>query len=125
PRPAYGYPQLNDIPPHQIHAQMLMIQAQNARRDGATAHVPPYNNSYPAQPPMMAMPQRYGVPPGLSKRQNAMLIAAGVTVFAGVVALVVVKTGKPRAKAAPATIQAKAAPPPIHVDPANQAALAE
>ena len=35
------YPQATEIPPHSVHAQMLVVQGEQRRGDLSTAHVPP------------------------------------------------------------------------------------
>lgn len=92
PRPGYGYPQATEIPPHSVHAQMLLIQTQNRRGDGSTLHVPP--TPYDSLP----MPPRYQQPQ-LSKRTKLVLAGVGLAVFAAVMTIAVVKSGNAKAKA--------------------------
>jgi hypothetical protein len=84
--PLYSYPQATEIPPHSVHAQMLMIQTQNRRGDGSTAHVP----SLPFEPG--PQPPRYA-PPQLTKRAKMVLAALGLAMFAAVTTVAIVKSG--------------------------------
>jgi outer membrane biosynthesis protein TonB len=86
PRPMYQYPQATEIPPHSVHAQMLLIQTQNRRGDGSTVLVPPtpYDN--------VMMPPRYAAPQ-LSKRAKLVLSGIGLAVFAAVMTVAIVKSG--------------------------------
>ncbi len=138
PGPAFGYPQLNDIPPQQIHAQMLLIHAQQGSRgDGSTAHVPPmsYSNGYSAPQPLVMVPARYAVPPVITKRMKAIMIGAGITVLAAILALGIIRSSRAKVpstagKAGSSTTVAKTmtptpAPPPKQVvaqDPPKQVA---
>src|SRR5262249_29244307 len=76
-RPMYPYPQATEIPPHSVHAQMLLIQTQNRRGDGSTVLVPP--TPYDSLP----MAPRYSQAQ-LSKRAKLVLSGVGLAVFAAV-----------------------------------------
>ncbi len=112
-RPAYGYPQATEIPPHSVHAQMLLIQTQNRRGDHSTAHVPP--TPYDG----MQIPRAYSQPQ-LTKRAKLVLAGIGLAVFAAVMTVAIVKSGNSKAKAiagekktdgkSEAKVAAKAAP---------------
>ena len=96
-RPSYPYPQATEIPPHSVHAQMLMIQTQGRRGDGSTAHVAPAHYD-----PMIGMPPpQYGRPPAqLSKRTKLAIAGIALALLTGIVTAAVVKSGsKPRAAA--------------------------
>ena len=100
PRPLYTYPQVNEIPPHSVHAQMLMLQSQS-RRDIAAGS--PYDGN----------PMRRFVAPQLTKRAKIVLAAIGVAVILGVATIAIVKSGsKPKPAAKPAIEEAK--PKPSH-----------
>lgn len=91
PRAMYPYPQATEIPPHSVHAQMMLIQTQNRRGDGSTAHVPPA--PYDAMPPM----HRYAQPQ-LSKKSKLVLAGIGIAVVAGVLTVAIVKSSHTAAK---------------------------
>jgi hypothetical protein len=97
-----GYPQAAEIPPHSVHAQMLVVQqSQNRRGDHSTAHVQPvpYGSS-----PMIAGPMpasRFLAPPTMSKRTKYMIGGAAITLFAAVFTIVIIKSGG-KTKAQPA-----------------------
>ncbi|HEY5944846.1 MAG TPA: FHA domain-containing protein, partial [Kofleriaceae bacterium] len=93
-RPIYPYPQATEIPPHSVHAQMLLIQTQNRRSDGSTAHVPPT--------PYDGIPAQVYSPPQLTKRAKMVLVGIGLAVFAAVMTVAIVKSGgnKPSTTAA-------------------------
>jgi outer membrane biosynthesis protein TonB len=89
-RPSFPYPQAAEIPPHSVHAQMLLIQQQGVRRgDGSTAHVPPV----PYNPMVMGgAPSRgYGVPQ-LSRRTKLLIGGIALAVLTGVVTAAIVKS---------------------------------
>lgn len=88
-QPIYTYPQVSEIAPHSVHAQMLLIQSQNRRGDGSTALVPPV--PYDGMP--MAAP-RY-TQPQLSRRTKHVLAGVGLAVFAGILTIAIVKSGGP------------------------------
>jgi hypothetical protein len=94
-----GYPQATEIPPHSVHAQMLVVQSQNRRGDLSTAHVPPtpYANGLAA--PMAA---RFAAPSQMSKRTKYLLGGAGLALFAAVATIAIIKSGK---KTQPVTTQ--------------------
>ncbi len=96
-RPMYGqYPQATEIPPHSVHAQMLLIQTQNRRGDGSTAHVPPTPFDGVQLQPRYTQPQ-------LSKRTKLILGGAGLALFAAIATIAIVKSGGPATpKAVPA-----------------------
>jgi hypothetical protein len=91
PRAMYPYPQATEIPPHSVHAQMMLIQTQNRRGDHSTAHVPPA--PYDAMPSM----QRYAQPQ-LSKKSKLVLAGIGIAVVAGVLTVAIVKSSHTPAK---------------------------
>ncbi|HEX5063210.1 MAG TPA: FHA domain-containing protein, partial [Kofleriaceae bacterium] len=90
----YPYPQATEIPPHSVHAQMLLIQTQNRRGDHSTAHVPPMSFDQ--------LPQQRYSQPQLTKKAKVVLIGVGLAVFAAVMTVAIVKSnsGKPQASAA-------------------------
>jgi hypothetical protein len=98
PQRMYPYPQATEIPPHSVHAQMLLIQTQNRRGDGSTAHVPPV--PYDMQ---VALQQRYSQPQ-LTKKAKLVLAGIGLAVFAAVMTVAIVKSSS-RPKAAVADKQ--------------------
>jgi hypothetical protein len=134
-RPSYPYPQATDIPPHSVHAQML-IQQSHRRGDASTAHVQPV--PYMGMP-MQAQPSGYRAPQ-LSRRTKLLLAGIGLAVLTGVVTAAVMKSGdKPKTSAATATAKAgtpqpTATPPkagkaqptvePINVAPKEQPKVA-
>lgn len=83
-RPIYTYHQVSEIPPHSVHAQMLMIQTWNhkawRRLDGAGPAVP-YDNI--TTPPQRIQPQLTSA--------RLVLAGVGVAVFAAV--LTITKSG--------------------------------
>lgn len=96
-RPAYPYPQATEIPPHSVHAQMLLIQTQNRRGDASTAHVPPisYDPMMMGQPPVQ---QRAYVPPQISQRAKYIAAAAAIAVIAAVLTIAIAKSSSSKAK---------------------------
>ncbi|NVB77541.1 MAG: FHA domain-containing protein [Kofleriaceae bacterium] len=108
-RPMFGqYPQATEIPPHSVHAQMLLIQTQNRRGDGSTAHVPPTPFDGVQMQPRYSQPQ-------LSKRTKLILGGAGLALFAAIATIAIVKSGsseKPKAVPA-ATTGAEGAQPKV------------
>jgi pSer/pThr/pTyr-binding forkhead associated (FHA) protein len=108
----YAYPTAAEIPPHSVHAQMLLIQTGNRRGDASTAHVSPM--SFDAMPP-----PRY-TQPQLTKKAKMVLLAIGIAVFVAVMTVAIVKssTSKKTALAATPTDKKetkKAAPKPAAV----------
>jgi pSer/pThr/pTyr-binding forkhead associated (FHA) protein len=94
PRQSYPYPTATEIPPHSVHAQMLLIQTQNRRGDASTAHVPPMSfdpMGYAQQPPMMQQ-QRYSQPQ-ISQRAKYIAAAAAIAVVAAIATIGIVKSG--------------------------------
>ena len=90
PRPMYSYPQATEIPPHSVHAQMLLIQTQNRRGDGSTMLVPPTPyDGLPAPPPSYSQP--------LTKRAKLVLGGIGLAVFAAVATIAIVKSDSAKA----------------------------
>jgi hypothetical protein len=85
PRTLYTYPQATEIPPHSVHAQMLLIQTQNRRTDASTAHVSPTPYDGIMQPGYLA--------PQLSKRAKLVLAGIGLAVFAAVLTIAITKSG--------------------------------
>jgi hypothetical protein len=81
------YPQVSEIPPHSVHAQMLLIQTQNRRSDGSTALVPPVPYDGMVSPPV-----RYSQPQ-LTKRTKLVLGGVGLAVFAAVLTIAITKSG--------------------------------
>jgi pSer/pThr/pTyr-binding forkhead associated (FHA) protein len=97
-RPSFPYPQAAEIPPHSVHAQMLIQQTHGRRGDGSTAHVQPV--PYMGGMPMHAQPRGYEGPQ-LSRRTKLLLAGIGLAVLTGVVTAAVMKSGsKPKASAA-------------------------
>ncbi len=92
-RPIYPYPQATEIPPHSVHAQMLLIQTQQRRGDGSTVLVPPTPYD------MMPMAPRYSQAQ-LSKRAKLVLSGVGLAVFAAVMTIAIVKSGNGKKSAA-------------------------
>ncbi len=88
------YPQVSEIPPHSVHAQMLLIQTQNRRSDGSTALVPPV--PYDGMP---IPPVRYSQPQ-LTKRTKLVLGGVGLAVFAAVLTIAITKSGSSSGKTA-------------------------
>lgn len=86
-RAMYTYPQVSEIPPHSVHAQMLLIQTQNRRSDGSTALVPPAPYDGMPSPPV-----RYSQPQ-LTKRTKLVLAGVGLAVFAAVLTIAITKSG--------------------------------
>jgi pSer/pThr/pTyr-binding forkhead associated (FHA) protein len=116
PRQSYPYPQATEIPPHSVHAQMLLIQTQNRRGDASTAHVPPMTYdpmnpmAYAQQPPMMQ--QRYSQPQ-ISQRAKYFAAAAAIAVVAAIATIAIVKSGDDKKPAPSAnTAGAGSAKPP-------------
>jgi pSer/pThr/pTyr-binding forkhead associated (FHA) protein/outer membrane biosynthesis protein TonB len=113
PRPiAYPtYPQGPDIPPHSVHAQMLLIQTQNRRGDGSTMHVPP--TPYDG---MVAAPNlsRWS-PPQLTKRAKLIFAGAGIAALAAIATIAIVSSDdKPKASAKKAaTVEPIKQPEPV------------
>ncbi len=98
-----GYPQATEIPPHSVH--MLHVQqTQNKKRnDASSAIVPaPYL-------PAKAQP-RFQVPQ-LTKRTKLMLGGVGLTVFAAIATVAVIKSSQSSAPQ-PVAETAPLAPPP-------------
>ena len=84
-----GYPQANEIPPHSVHAQMLVAAQLNQRGDHSTAHVQPvaYNSGLVAQPA-----PRF-TPPPLSKRAKLTVLFGGLAVAALFTTIAAIKSG--------------------------------
>ncbi|HSD91188.1 MAG TPA: FHA domain-containing protein, partial [Kofleriaceae bacterium] len=110
PRPSYPYPQATEIPPHSVHAQMLLVQSQNRRGDASTAHVPPmsYDPMLGALPPLQQ--QRY-TPPQLSSRAKYILAGAGLAILAAIATIGIVKSSSAKPKAEAATTNGSASQP--------------
>jgi hypothetical protein len=89
-RPSFPYPQAAEIPPHSVHAQMLIQQTHGRRGDGSTAHVQPV--PYMGGMPMHAQPRGYEGPQ-LSRRTKLLLAGIGLAVLTGVVTAAVMKSG--------------------------------
>lgn len=93
-RPIYAYPQVSEIPPHSVHAQMLLIQTQNRRGDGSTALVPPVPyDGLPPPPPRYSQPQ-------LTRRTKHVLAGVGLAVLAAILTIAITKSGGPSATTA-------------------------
>jgi len=103
-RAIYTYPQATEIPPHSVHAQMLLIQTQNRRGDGSTALVSP--TPFDMLPPQAP---RY-MPPQLSKRAKLVLAGIGLAVVAGVLTVAIAKSGDSKPKPVAADKQGAATP---------------
>jgi pSer/pThr/pTyr-binding forkhead associated (FHA) protein len=124
----YGnpYPQATEIPPHSVHAQMLVVQQQHVRRgDMSTSHVPPaaFNG--------IAVPPRYsGAMQPLSKRTKYVIVLGAVMVFATIATVAIIKgsdkqhvahqgngSGSATVKVTPLpdppTLMKQVAPPPV------------
>ena len=102
PRGMYpSYPQAADIPPHSVHAQMLLIQTQNRRGDNSTMHVPPT--------PYDGVPQqiRYSTPQ-LSKRTKLVLGGVALAVLAAVMTVAITKSGSGKQPSVAGAEKAKA-----------------
>lgn len=130
--PAYvatAYPQATEIPPHSVHAQMLVVQGQQKRGDLSTAHVQPVAYG------MVAQPQRFSGSIPLSKRTKYIAALGALTVLATVVTVALLRGGdkkhhvahkdpapetKPTVTPAPtpAPVQAQTAPQPPAPAPA-------
>jgi hypothetical protein len=102
--PSYPYPQATEIPPHSVHAQMLLIQTHSGRGDGSTAHVPPM--PYDAQLPMM--PPVHAVTQPMTKRAKLLLAGIALAVLTGIVTAAVVKSSKRTKPSAASTAEATA-----------------
>ena len=121
---AMGYPQATEIPPHSVHAQMLLIQAQQGRPDPSTAHVAP--TPYLPSPPGVQL--RQYAQPQLSKRSKMLLVAAGVSAFAAILTIAILKSGgsKPTKQAlatggsGSATAKTTTVEPILQLDPPKQ-----
>ncbi|HEY5927157.1 MAG TPA: FHA domain-containing protein [Kofleriaceae bacterium] len=102
-RPMFAYPQASEIPPHSVHAQMLLIQTQNRRGDASTAHVPPV--------PFEMVPQRY-TQPQLTRKAKFVLLGIAVAVFTAVLLVALIKSNahKPRATAGTGSAEKKTEP---------------
>ncbi len=112
-RPSFPYPQAMEIPPHSVHAQMLIQQSGARRGDGSTAHVAPV----PYNPMAMGVPQRAYGASGISRRTKLLIGGIALAVLTGVVTAAIVKSGetpKPSAsaKADKPTGKGKATPDP-------------
>jgi pSer/pThr/pTyr-binding forkhead associated (FHA) protein len=100
-RPIYAYPQATEIPPHSVHAQMLLIQTQNRRGDGSTAHVPPTPyDSLPSPIPRYLAPQ-------LSRRTKIVLGGVGIAVLTAVLTIAIAKSGSGPTNKTSAKVTAK------------------
>jgi pSer/pThr/pTyr-binding forkhead associated (FHA) protein len=112
PRPvAYPtYPQATDIPPHSVHAQMLLIQTQNRRGDGSTMHVPP--TPYDG---IAAAPSLRWSPPQLTKRAKLIFAGAGIAALAAIATIAIVSSDdKPKTTAKKAaTVEPIKQPDPV------------
>lgn len=102
-RPSFPYPQAMEIPPHSVHAQMLIQQTQGRRGDISTAHVQPVPYM---QMPMAAPSGGYEVAQ-ISRRTKLVLAGVGLAILTGIVTAAVMKSGdKPKASAsATATVK--------------------
>jgi hypothetical protein len=104
-RPMYGYPQAAEIPPHSVHAQMLMIQTANRRGDASTAHVPP--TPYEVLP----LQHRFASQPQLTKKAKMVLLGISIVVFAAVMTVAIVKSSSSKKPALAATSSDKTKKP--------------
>jgi outer membrane biosynthesis protein TonB len=109
------YPQALEIPPHSVHAQ-LMVQAQNRRGDHSTAHVQPvaYGNGMLAQPrPRLLSAQ-------LSRRTKLGVGLGALSVLAAITTIALLRTSKSAKAASTGTgsgsaVIAKAPPKPAPI----------
>lgn len=94
--PSYPYPQAAEIPPHSVHAQMLMIQTQGRRGDNSTAHVAPAHYD-----PLIGMPPpRYDNAPQVTKRTKLAIAGVALALLTGIVTAAVVKSGSSKSRPA-------------------------
>ncbi|HEY1549341.1 MAG TPA: FHA domain-containing protein, partial [Kofleriaceae bacterium] len=103
------YPQASEIPPHSVH--MLVVQAQNARRDGSTSQVP--HAAFSAAQPI---PLRF-MPPTLSRRARIGIALGAITLFATITTIAIAHSGsggkaKPASTASAPTTPKVATPAP-------------
>jgi len=101
--PAYAataYPQATEIPPHSVHAQMI-VQGQQKRGDLSTAHVQPVAYG------MVAQPQRFSGSIPLSKRTKYIAALGALTVVATIVTVAVLRGGDKKHHVAQKTEPAK------------------
>jgi len=110
PRPSYPYPQATEIPPHSVHAQMLLVQSQNRRGDASTAHVPPM--SYDPMFASIAQPQQRYTQPQLSARAKYIIAGAGLALLAAIATIGIVKSSSAKPKPTPSTTSGSASQPP-------------
>ncbi|HEY6037366.1 MAG TPA: FHA domain-containing protein [Kofleriaceae bacterium] len=105
--PAYaatGYPQATEIPPHSVHAQMMVVQGQQKRGDLSTAHVQPVAYG------MVAQPQRFSGSIPLSKRTKYIAALGALTVLATIVTVALLRGGDKKHHVAQKADPAKTAP---------------
>jgi pSer/pThr/pTyr-binding forkhead associated (FHA) protein len=119
PRPSYPYPQATEIPPHSVHAQMLLIQTQNRRGDASTAHVPPmsYDGRYAAPPMQRYTPHQQ---PQISPRAKYIAGAAAIAVVAAIATIGIVKSGGSKPKPVASAQGSGSASKKAIVDPIKQ-----
>ena len=114
PAPPLFYPQATEIPPHSVHAQMLVVQAQTKRADGSTALVQPTPYGMLAQPQAARF-----APPQLSHRTKLVLGIGALSLLAALTTIAVVRSGTSKAaeaKPAPkSTATVAPAPPPAPI----------
>ena len=96
PRPLYAYPQASEIPPHSVHAQMMMIQTQNRRDSGPMGPPTPFDS------PVAARASRGYAQPQISKRAKLVLAAIGLAVFAAVATIAIMKSSSGNKSTKPA-----------------------
>ncbi len=113
-----GYPQAQEIPPHSVHAQMLVAAQLNKRGDLSTAHVQPI-----AYSSMVAQPEPSAHTP-LPRNTKLALIFGGIAAVALFTTIAIVKSGgaPPKvAEKAPIVTKGSASitplPPPVKVTP--------
>jgi len=90
-----GYPQAREIPPHSVHAQMLVAAQLNQRGEHSTAHVQPI--AYGA---MVAAPEPQYARTPLTKRAKMALIFGGIAAAALFTTIALVKSGGASTKTA-------------------------
>ncbi len=111
PAALYGYPNGSDLPPQNVarNAQMLVISQQGRRNDASTQHVAPI--SYGMRP----SGQRAAFAPAkLSQRARLIVAGIGLTLFAMVITVAVIRSGGNASTVAAGSSEAPppAAPPP-------------
>ncbi len=101
-----GYPQASEIPPHSVHAQMLVAAQLNQRGDHSTAHVQPI-----AFGSMVAAPEPQYARTPLTKRAKTALLFGGIAAAALFTTIALVRSGgssSTKTAAAPVAAPSKA-----------------